>query len=289
MLLEPDFRAQLERLALRSDRRVRGMWSGSHASVQRGESLDFADYREYTPGDDFRRIDHSLWARLGVVLVRLFEAEDELPLRVVVDRSQSMNFGEKWPTAQRLAAVVGFLTLAGGDRLSPLATPGMAGAPFSARQSLRHLGGWPALEDWIERLEPEGVAHQPAVARFVAGQTSQRGPTVIISDFLGGGSVDALDTFGYAGGGVALHVLAPDELDPDFSGDLRLIDSETGDEVNVSTTPEAMASYREAVDEFVAEVAQRARRNGIEHVLVPAVADAHRQLVGALVRTQLVR
>ena len=79
MLLEAELRGRLERLSLRSRRRVTAQWSGRHSSRHKGESLDFADYREYVPGDDFRRIDHNLWARLGVLLVRQFEAEEELP------------------------------------------------------------------------------------------------------------------------------------------------------------------------------------------------------------------
>jgi len=289
MLLEADFRARLERMALRSHRRVRGVWAGGHASTQRGESLDFADYREYTPGDDFRRIDHTLWARLGVVLVRLFEAEDELPIRLVVDRSLSMDFGDKLRVAQRLAGMIGFLGLAAGDRVLPFRTPGDRGAPFDSRPALRHLSSWPALEEWLEVTPPAGEAHLAATARYLAGQGATKGPAVIISDFLGEGLIDSLDTFGVVGGGVVLHVLAPDELDPVVSGDLRLVDAETGQEVNVSTTPETMKQYRAAVDGFVESVASRARRNGMDCVLVPAVAEAHELVLAELSRIQLVR
>ncbi len=289
MLLEAEFRARLERMALRSHRRVRGVWSGGHASVRRGESLDFADYREYTPGDDFRRIDHTLWARLGVVLIRLFEAEDELPVRLVVDRSLSMAFGHKLLVAQRLAGMIGFLGLAAGDRVLPFRTPGDSEAPFDARPALRHLSAWPVLEEWLEGIPPKGEANLAATARFMAGQRATRGPAVIISDFLGRGLIDSLDTFGVAGGGVVLHVLAPDELDPVISGDLRLVDAETAQEVNVSTTPETMKQYRDTVDGFIQSVASRARRNGLDHVLVPAVPEAHELVLAELARTQLVR
>ena len=106
MLLDAELRGRLERLSLQSRRRVTAQWSGRHSSRHKGESLDFADYREYVPGDDFRRIDHNLWARLGVLLVRQFEAEEELPLKVVVDTSASMGFYRKLETAQRLAAMM---------------------------------------------------------------------------------------------------------------------------------------------------------------------------------------
>ena len=95
MLLPVELRGRLERLSLVARRRVRAQWAGRHGSQHKGESLDFADYREYVPGDDFRRIDHNLWARLGVLLVRRFEAEEELPVRVVLDRSRSMGFYSK--------------------------------------------------------------------------------------------------------------------------------------------------------------------------------------------------
>ncbi|MGH8911815.1 MAG: DUF58 domain-containing protein, partial [Acidimicrobiia bacterium] len=80
MLLEPRFRARLERLSLGVKGRVSAQWAGRHSSTRLGESLDFADYRPYQPGDDYRRIDHNLRARLGVLMIRQFEAEQELPI-----------------------------------------------------------------------------------------------------------------------------------------------------------------------------------------------------------------
>ena len=134
-----------------------------------GESLDFADYREYHPGDDFRRIDYNLWARLGVVLIRLFEAEDEMPLQVVVDNSASMGFGDKFPTAQRLAAMVAYLGLASGERVRLATVPGsgpavVAGPVGPARVGLapaRAVAGEPRAEG---RHRPAGggpIARRP--------------------------------------------------------------------------------------------------------------------------------
>ena len=104
MLLTPELRGRLDRLSLATRGRVQALWAGGHASVRLGESLDFADYRPYVPGDDFRKIDHNLWARLGQVLVRQYEAEEELPLRLVLDASASMSLYDKHPTALELAA-----------------------------------------------------------------------------------------------------------------------------------------------------------------------------------------
>jgi uncharacterized protein (DUF58 family) len=106
MLLSPELRSRLDRLALSPRGRVRALWSGGHASVRKGESLDFADYRPYVPGDDFRKIDHNLWARLGQVLIRQYEAEEELPLRLAIDTSASMSLHRKHETALELAAMI---------------------------------------------------------------------------------------------------------------------------------------------------------------------------------------
>ncbi len=288
MLLEPELRAQLERLALRSRRRVRGMWSGRHASVQRGESLDFADYRQYTPGDDFRRIDHNLRARLGVVLVRLFEAEDELPLHLVCDVSASMGHRTKLRTAQVLAGAIAYMALSGGDRVYPAATPGRHTA-LDAAQPARHLGGWPRLEAWLESLSPSGPTNLAAAFQAARHRGVARGPFVVISDLLSEGWGPALDLLGAAGtGGLVLHVLAPDELEPDLSGDLRLVDAETGATIDVSTSETTMAAYRDAVAAFVRDAAARSRRNGMDYVLVPARPGAVSETILALAAAEVV-
>ena len=283
MLLDAELRTRLDRLALRGKRRLRGVWSGSHRSVRMGESLDFADYREYHPGDDFRRIDYNLWARLGVVLVRLFEAEDEMPLQVVVDNSASMGFGDKFPTARRLAAMVAYLGLASGERVRLATVPG-PGRPSLQGPWARHVSAWPRLEAWLENLEPKGGTDLPAAARLLAAPGAHRGPVVLVSDLLAPGWEGALDVLGALGGGVVVHVLGPDELQPTLSGDLTLRDSETHQEVRVSLSSAALERYRARSGTFVAEARRRARRAGLDHVLVTAGPDsidgALRDLVG---------
>jgi uncharacterized protein (DUF58 family) len=288
MLLDAELRSRLDRLALRGKRRVRGVWSGSHRSVRLGESLDFADYREYHPGDDFRRIDYNLWARLGVVLIRLFEAEDEMPLQVVVDNSASMGFGEKFPTAQRLAAMVAYLGLASGERVRLVTVPG-PGRPSLQGPWARHVSAWPRLEAWLEGLEPEGGTDLPGAARLLAAPGAHRGPVVLVSDLLAPGWEASLDILGALGGGVVIQVLGPDELEPTLSGDLTLRDSETREEVRVSLSQAALDRYRARTTGFVAEARRRARRSGLDHLLVTARPGAVDQAVGDLVGEGWVR
>ena len=288
MLLEPELRSRLDRLALATRGRIRGAWGGRHRSRRLGESLDFADYREYFPGDDYRRIDYTLWARLGVVLIRLFEAEDELPLRVLVDTSQSMDFGDKFPTAQRLSAMVAYLALASGERVQVASVPG-EDSPRIQGPWVRHTGSWPVVESFLESLQPGGGPDLRAAANHVAAATGLRGASVLVSDLLTEGWEQAIDLLGVSGSGVVLQVISPLELDPDLTGDLTLRDVETRQEVPVSVSDGAVDRYRERVRGFIDEVANRSRRSGLDHVLAVAQPGVLDQTLAALVSSGVAR
>ena len=289
MLLEAELRGRLERLSLRSRRRVTAQWSGRHSSRHKGESLDFADYREYVPGDDFRRIDHNLWARLGVLLVRQFEAEEELPLKVVVDTSASMGFYRKLETARVLAAMMAYLGLAGGDRVQLIGVPGPTETPIRLGPAGRHLSRWPHLESWLESLTAEGTMPLAPALRRLAGEGPKRGSIILLSDLMTPDWQSAIDGLGIGAGGVVLHVLGQEELDPQMAGDLRLADAETGFEIPVSTSEETMRRYRAALERFAQEAAGRARRAGLDYVLVPALDGAADQVLGALARAEALK
>ncbi|HJU80187.1 MAG TPA: DUF58 domain-containing protein [Acidimicrobiia bacterium] len=288
MLLSAELRGRLERLALVTRSRVIAQWSGRHASRHKGESLDFADYRPYVPGDDFRRIDHNLWARLGVLLVRQFEAEEELPLRVVIDASASMGFYRKLEVGKVLAGMVAYLGLAGGDRVQVVAFHGSGGMPVTMGPAGRHLSRWPMLESWLERLAAGGGGELAPSLRRLAGEGPNRGALVVVSDLMSPDYGTALDGLGVGAGGVVLHVLGDEELDPGLTGDLRLTDAETKGEVAVSTSEDTMRRYRLALESFASEAASRSRRAGLDYVLVPAREDATHQVLAALARAEAV-
>lgn len=284
MLLPAELRGRLERLSLVTRRRVIAQWAGRHSSRHKGESLDFADYRQYVPGDDYRRIDHNLWARLGVLLVRQFEAEEELPLRVVLDASASMGFYRKLEVGKVLAGMITYLGLAGGDRVSVYALGG--GQSLQIGPVGRHLSRWPQLEKWLEGIAPGGGGDFAPTLRKLAGEGVSRGALILVSDLLSPDYGPALDGLGVGAGGVVLHVLSEEELNPGLAGDLRLADSESGSEVEVSTSEDAMRRYRLALEEFASEAAARSRRAGLDYVLVPAVDDAPMQVLAALSRAE---
>ena len=286
MLLEPRLRAQLDRLALGVRGRVTAQWAGRHSSTRLGESLDFADYRPYQPGDDYRRIDHNLRARLGVVMVRQFEAEQELPLDVVVDLSASMEMHQKEHSARRLAAMIAYMGLASGDRVRLWAVPGDGSRTEVQGPVGRHLSTWPLLEGWLESRPVGGAGSLRSLGRRLA---SSGGAVVLVSDLLVDEWREVLDGLAPTAGGLVLHLLAPEELSPPMAGDLDLIDSETGSRLAVSMSEEAVRGYRRAVETFALEALRRSRRAGLDYLLVEAGEDAVERAIEGLARREVVR
>jgi uncharacterized protein (DUF58 family) len=247
-----------------------------------GTSVDFADYREYHPGDDYRRIDYALYARLDVLLVRLFEAEDDLHLRLLVDTSASMAAGGKLDQARRVAAALGFVALVRRDPVSlhrfPFDRPGPR---FTGR------AGVPALFAQLGALEPGGETHFAQAATHLLGRPGPPGLTVVVSDLLTPEWEAGLTRLPARGADVVVvHVLAADELRPGLApeelvGDLDLVDAETGQRVAVSLSARTLADYERSALAWADEVAGRCRRAGAAYVRLLADDDLEDCLLGA--------
>ncbi len=288
-LLDPALLAQLERLQLSSRRRLAGRFAGEHRSPRYGSSLDFADEREYHPGDDYRRIDYPLYARTGQLFVKLFDAEDELNLRLLVDVSASMGHHGKLDQARRLAAAIGFLALTRRDvctlHLEPATRPAQR---FSGRQAIA------ALFEVLGRVTTAGPTDLRSAARDLLARPGPPGSTVVISDLLTPTWEPAIDRLPARGGDVTvLHVLAGDEISPsldgDLSGDVDVVDAETGEHLAVSLSPDSVRGYRAAVQAWLAECAARCRSRGAAYLMVPAEQPVAEALLGGLRRAGVAR
>ena len=268
-LLPPDVLARLERMQLGTRRRLAGRFAGEHRSPRRGSSLDFADYRDYHPGDDFRRIDYSVYARTDQLFIRLFDAEDDASLRLVVDTSGSMGFHGKLRAAARLAGALGFVGLVRRDVVSLHTVPGAA---RPRRFTGRHATA--PLLDALARLEASGGSDLDAAAGQVLAHTGPPGITVLFSDLMSPSWESAIERLPARGGDVAVvHVVARDELEPDLFGDLELEDAETGEQIAVSLSASARARYVEATTAWLDGVAARCRRRGVAYSRVLADDD----------------
>ena len=277
MLLDPAFLARLERLQIATRRRLAGRLAAEHRSPQHGATLDFAEYREYAPGDDFRRIDYQALARLDQLLVRLFEAEDDLTVRLLIDTSASMASGAKLLQAQRIAAALGFVALIRRDAVTLHSFPLTSAAPrFTGRHAAQALFGH------LEALDPSGQTRFAAAARDLLSRPGPAGLTVLVSDLLTPEWSAGISRLPARGGDLAvIHVLAADELRPEVVGDLELVDRETGDRVAVSLSQDALRAYERVARAWADDVGHRCRQVGAAYVRVLGTDPIEPLLLGA--------
>jgi uncharacterized protein (DUF58 family) len=269
-LFQPEFMRALESLTLAGRRAPSGRGAGQWRSRASGSSVEFSDYRTYAPGDEFRRIDWNAYARLERLFVRLYRAEEDLALTLILDASASMNWGR--PSKARLAAQLGgalaFIALQSADRVS-LAT--CRGSGVGERlDNLRGEGAaWTAWR-LLERLQSEGATDLNAGISACARRLKGSGMTVVVSDlFSPTGYQQGIDALLARRQDVLLvHVLAPDELEPsaDFVGDWRLVETEPVAPVEASITPGLLRTYRRLLQTFTQEAADFCRRRGITYL-----------------------
>jgi uncharacterized protein (DUF58 family) len=257
-LFDEPFLRRLESLALLYRRAASSSLQGERRSAQRGQSVEFSDFRPYVPGDDFRRIDWNAYARLERLFLKLFIEEQDLTVHILIDSSQSMDWGEpnKLQYAARLTGALGYITLASLDRVTVTAL-GLNGPP--ARRylpALRGKGSAIQLFDFLQSLTKEEAkqsrsktpgAPPAALAAYGAG-TTRPGALLLLTDLMDEGWKAALNRLAGRGYEVSLlHILSPDEMNPDIEGDFRLIDSETEAGVELSANFDTLERYRETL------------------------------------------
>src|SRR3954466_13557403 len=268
-LITPELLRRLEQFQLLAQPRAKSSAKGERRSRARGQSVEFADHRNYVAGDDFRYIDWNLFGRLDRLFLKLYEEERELPVRVFLDASESMNFGSprKIDFAKQIAAAVGYVALCGFDRVSVNVFPD---APEQAmfRGALRTVRGRKSSLTFFQNLhqvQPKGSADFNGSLRRGALEARQAGVAVVLSDFL--------DPAGYESGLTALvgrgfqvdivQILAPEELSPTTFGDLRLVDSETGGMQEITFGRYRMKSYQLTVQNFLQRLREYCQGRGI--------------------------
>jgi uncharacterized protein (DUF58 family) len=261
------FLRQLERLLLLMRTPVRGGLKGGRRSVKRGQSVEFADYREYALGDDLRQLDWNVLARLEKLFVKLFIEEEDVTITVLLDGSASMASGrpDKLQFAKRAAAALGYIGLASEDKV---AVSVLGGRSARRRSALRGSGRVLRLLAELSAIQPaDGPTDLVAAARHAAAQLSGRGVMILISDLLDPAADRVIRELASTRSElIVLHVLAPDELDPPLEGDLRLVDSETGESVDVTADLATIDAYRARLAAWKESFAQLAARRQATYV-----------------------
>ena len=259
-LLDPDFIRRLARLRMAARRKFAGA-AGARRSLRRGSSVEFADHRPYYTGDDVRRIDWNAYARLEELILRLYVAEEDLTLYLLVDTSRSLAFGTppKIDVARRIAAALGYVALSGSERVAVAPYgPGLR-EPLAPSRGRRRIG--PLLR-FLDALEVGGETDLARAVDELSARRSRPGLVAVISDFLDpGGYQRAVDRLlAEKHEPVLFHVLDREELEPAPAGDLVLVDAERGTRVEVSMDARAIAAYRARLRAFLEGIEAYAKK-----------------------------
>lgn len=277
ILLDEQVRRKFDQLMLVATRIRAGAIKGERRSIKRGTSIEFADYRNYTAGDDLRRMDWNLYARLDRPYVKLLEDEEDLAVHVILDASASMNWGaeldpdhHKLLFAKRLFAGLGYIALSTNDRLMMCAFENGKAETFGpVRGQARSV----QMLKYAHGVKPQGVTDLNQMLKDYALRATRPGLCFIISDmFSPTGYLEGVNAL--VGKGcevVVIHVLAPDEVTPPLAGDLRLIDIETGIAQEVSVDATMRDLYIRRVEAWRDDIRSECTRRGVHYV--PLVTD----------------
>jgi uncharacterized protein (DUF58 family) len=285
-LLSPELLAKLEKLELVSRKIFRGRMKGERRSPRKGQSVEFADFRNYAPGDDLRFVDWNTYARLEKLFLKMFMEEEDLHFYALIDASLSMGFGTptKLHYATQLAAALGFVGLVRGDRvkIETLDQPASQPAPaFRGRRSL-----WRMLMHLDQIAAVSDVSLATGVKNFCI-RNSGRGIVILISDLMDKQGYEAalkylisrnMDVY-------VVQILSREELDPDVQGDVRLIDCEDNDMAELTVTPMLLARYKRTVAAFVDQARQYCNRRDMVYLLARNDVPVD-DLVGGYLRTR---
>jgi uncharacterized protein (DUF58 family) len=289
-LLSPELLAKLEKMELLSRKVFRGRMKGERRSPRKGQSVEFADFRNYAPGDDLRFVDWNTYARLEKLFLKMFMEEEDLHFYALVDASQSMDFGDptKLHFARQLAAALGFVGLTRGDRVKIETigqSPTEASPAFRGRRSL-----WRMLEH-VEKIAPSAATDLASGVKNFCLRNSGKGIVVLLSDLM--------DKTGFETGlrylasqqmdVYVIQTLSPAEFEPDVQGDLRLIDCEDGDEAEITVSAPLVKRYQQTLAAFIASAQEFCARRGMSYVLARTETPVEDLLTGYLAARGLVR
>ncbi len=259
-MLDANLLMRLERLRLNPRRVHTGLLRGERLSKRKGISIEFADFRPYAVGDDTRHLDWKIYARLDRPIVKTYRDETELPVYLLLDASASMAFGNppKWDLAQQLAAALGYMALCGGDVLFPIAL-----SQENRRVTpLRGKAMFHRLLSWLKGLQPNGKGLVNSLSLFTRAD-APKGMALLLSDGLDAEFPDALRQLTARGHEVLLvHILSDDELEPPLEGDLKLLDCETDEPLEITATVSVMREYRRNLEGFCSQLEDLCRRAG---------------------------
>jgi uncharacterized protein (DUF58 family) len=289
-LLDPQFLHRLEQLELVSRKIFLGRMKGERRSKRKGQSVEFADYRNYVVGDDLRHLDWNLFARLERLFIRLFMEEEDLHFYVLLDNSLSMDFGTptKLHYARQVAAALAFIGLVNMDRVVIEAFNDRLTQSMPVARGRRSL--WRVM-DFLQKIEPAGPSDLRAALRTFSLKCSGKGIVVVLSDFLDkGGYEEALrylvarqmDIY-------VIQILSQEEIEPEIVGDLKLVDVEDEDFAEITVSAPLLKRYKQNLAAYRAALNEFCTRRGIVYLFTSNQVPFERLVLTYLRQRGLVR
>lgn len=289
-LLDPEFMAKIEQLDIASRKIFAGRMKGERRSRRKGQSVEFADYRNYVVGDDLRFLDWNIYARLERLFLKLFLEEEDLHVSILLDTSPSMDWGDphKGLYARRVAAALAYIGLVNYDRISLYAYAGSLTEHMAGVRGRRLMH---RVVHFLEDLPYEGTSHLAAACKTYAVRHPQKGVLIVLSDFLDKGGFEAglryllgrsLDVY-------AIQILAPDEIEPRLAGDLRLRDAEDGDIAEVTVSRALINRYKQNLQAYCETLRDFCSRRGICYAFTSTAVSFEQLVLGYLRRRGLLR
>lgn len=295
-LFSEEFLQRLERLALAARHALPGQTQGERRSPKRGQSVEFSDFRPYVAGDDFRRIDWNAYARLERFFIKLFVEEEDLTVHFLIDASKSMDWGQpnKLDYARRAAGALGYIALASLDRVTVTALGSASrngGSVFPPHRGKRQAL---ALFSFLQSLSPAmngAAAFTPAQQlRAYTASHSQPGMVLVLSDLMHDGWVDGLRALASARHEISvIHILSPEERNPQLNGDLKLIDDEDNTSIEITADYDLLARYRQNLEDWQAGLREFCRSRQINYVPIETTLDLDELLFAWLQRQRVTR
>jgi uncharacterized protein (DUF58 family) len=266
-LFDEAFQRRLDVLALVSRRTFAGKHRAERRTKKAGAGIELADHRDYVPGDDFRQLDWNAYQRLGRLLVRLYEEEEDLSIYLVVDASASMGFGRgaKLRHAKRVAAALAYCGLANLDRVTVVTTNDHVEARLPAT---RGKGRIFRILEFLRGVQPGGATDLGEAMRAFVAQHKRRGVVVLVSDLYDPAGfergIDVLRFHRFEP--YVIHVVDREEATPDAVGDVRVVDCETGESRDVTLTPALRERVRAAWGAHRSDSSRSASTPGVASV-----------------------
>ena len=266
-LLDPEFLHKLEQLELVSKKIFVGRMKGERKSKRRGASVEFADHRQYSVGDDLRHIDWNVYGRLDKLFLKLFLEEEDLHFYTLLDTSMSMDFGEptKLHYGKQVAAALAFIGLVNHDRVM-LDT--FSSGLDAGMNSVRGRSQMYRVVGYLDKLAASGASDLTAAAKAFAIKHTGKGVVVIISDFLDKRGYEPALRYLLARNMdiYVIQVLSREEVEPEIVGDLRLVDAEDDDMAEISVSAPLLRRYKENLNAFVGGLKEWCTKRGITYI-----------------------